>query len=196
MNSVTAAGCIIVQGYVNTLGADYTSVYSACGKLLNLAMLPSVTAGFVLHTFVGQNYGSGKMRRISQGVWTGAVIAIASWLLMGGLMFMIPEHLGALLLNEREHIALTAEFLRPCGAMLLVLNLLFVFRSSVQGMGHPKIPVYSGILEMVLRILVIVRLMPRIGFSAAAYAEIVAWFGALVLNGGDWFRCIRKKDLV
>jgi hypothetical protein len=40
----------------------------------------------------------------------------------------------------------------------------------------------SGILEMVLRIFVISFFIGRIGFRAAAYAEIFAWTGALLLN--------------
>ena len=44
------------------------------------------------------------------------------------------------------------------------------------------IPMCSGILEMVLRILIIVLFLSRIGFQAAAYAEIAAWMGALILN--------------
>ena len=56
MNSITAVGCMMVQGYVNTLGAVYTSAYSASGKLLNLMMLPGITAGFALSAFVHTKY--------------------------------------------------------------------------------------------------------------------------------------------
>lgn len=40
----------------------------------------------------------------------------------------------------------------------------------------------SGLLEMALRILVIVVCVPRIGIEPTAYAEVIAWIGALALN--------------
>lgn len=36
--------------------------------------------------------------------------------------------------------------------MIFAVNFLFVFRSGVQAMGYPFIPMCSGIVEMVLRI--------------------------------------------
>jgi Na+-driven multidrug efflux pump len=65
---------------------------------------------------------------------------------------------------------------------MITLNVLFTVRSCVQGMGKPMLPMVSGIMEMVLRILVISVFIGRIGFKAAAYAEIAAWTGALLIN--------------
>jgi hypothetical protein len=46
---------------------------------------------------------------------------------------------------------------------------------------------------MALRMLVIVVCVPRIGFVATAYAEVVAWIGALVLNYIAYVIVINKK---
>jgi len=191
MNSVTAVGCMVVQGYVNALGAAFTSAYSACSKYLNLAMLPSLTAGFSLSAFVSQNKGAGSVQRICEGVWVGIGIAFVSWLVVGGMMIFFPNQLAGLILNEVNTISLTAEFLRICGSVLLLLNLLFVFRSTVQAMGYPLIPMFSGMLEMALRIPAIMLMMKRIGFRATAYAESIAWLGALLLNAVAYIILIR-----
>lgn len=60
MNSITAVGCMVVQGYVNDCGVAYTSAYSVCSKYLNLFMLPALTAGFAISPFVSQNFGAKK----------------------------------------------------------------------------------------------------------------------------------------
>ncbi|MBE5801452.1 MAG: MATE family efflux transporter [Clostridiales bacterium] len=192
MNAVTAVGCMVVQGYVNALGAVFTSAYSVCSKVLNLVMLPSLTAGFSLSAFVSQNKGAGSIQRIREGVRAGILIGFVSWLVVGSVMLLIPHQLAGVMLNESETISLTAEFLRICAIPLLLLNLLFVFRSTVQGMGYPLIPMCSGILEMALRIPVIVLMMTNIGFRATAYAEGVAWFGALLLNVVAYIVLIRR----
>jgi len=90
--------------------------------------------------------------------------------------------LGHLLLTGSEQIKLVCIFLPRCGAMLILVDALFVIRSCVQGMGKPMLPMISGILEMVLRILVISIFIGGLGFKAAAYAEIFAWGGALAVN--------------
>ena len=49
-------------------------------------------------------------------------------------------------------------------------------------MGHPVPTMWSGVLEMCIRIVVVYSLMGTVGFRAAAYAEICAWVGALLFN--------------
>lgn len=182
MNSVTAVGCMIVQSYINTLGVVYTSAYSVCNKYINFFMLPSVTAGFAICAFTSQNFGAEKYDRIEQGIRIGVMIGIISYLICGGIMVIIPDVLAMIMLNGHRTIQLTADFLRICGSLFFTLNFLFIYRSAVQGMGKPFIPMLSGFLEMALRIFVIVFFLPGIGFPAAAYAEVIAWIGALIIN--------------
>ena len=192
MNSVTAIGCMIVQSYVNALGVAYTSAYSACNRYVNLFMLPSVTAGFAVSAFTSQNYGAKKYDRIRSGVRVGLMIGLVSYLVLGTAMVLFPQELAKLFLNGQEPIALAANFLRICGSMFLTLNFLFVYRSTVQGMGKPLVPMCSGLLEMGLRILVIAVYLPQIGFPATAYAEVIAWLGALGLNYAAYLIGMRK----
>ena len=182
MNSVTAVGCMLVQSYVNSLGVVYTSAYSACNKYINLFMLPAVTASFAVSAFTGQNYGAGKYDRIRSGVRTGLIIGLVSYAIASGFMLLLSETLAELMLSGSSAIELTSDFLRICGCMFFTLNFLFIYRSAVQGMGKPLIPMLSGCMEMILRILVIALFLPQIGFISTAYAEISAWIGALLLN--------------
>ena len=194
MNSVTAVGCMIVQSSVNALGVVYTSAYSACNKYVHLFMLPSVTAGFAVSAFTSQNYGAKKYDRIKAGVHVGLMIGLVSYLVLGSIMIFLPETLAKLLLNGRQPIALAIVFLRVCGSMFFALNFLFIYRSAVQGMSKPFVPMCSGLLEMGLRILVIMLFLSRIGFEATAYAEVLAWAGALLLNFIAYLTVIRKKQ--
>lgn len=182
MNSITALGCMVVQRYVNNCGADYTTAYSVCSKYLNLFMLPSLTAGFAVSAFVSQNYGAVKIERIRQGINVSVGIALVSYLLLGSTMFILPKQLAGFMLNEEVTIGLVVEYMKICGLGLILLNLLFIYRNVVQGMGHPFIPMLSGIAEMLLRIPAIILLLPSFEFKATAFAEIIAWIGALSLN--------------
>lgn len=195
MNSVTAVGCMIVQSYVNLLGVVCTSAYSACNKYINLFMLPAVTAGFSVSTFTSQNFGAKKWENIKAGVQIGLVIGTVSYLLLGSSMVLFPKSLAKIMLNGQKAVLVASEFMRICGSMLFLLNFLFVFRSAVQGMGKPLAPMCSGVLETTLRMLIIVLFLPRVGFSATAYAEVVAWTGALAVNLLAYIRVMKKERL-
>ncbi len=182
MNSVTSVGCIFVQSCINGYGVAYTSAYSVCNKYLNLFMLPGITLGFAVSVFSGQNFGAGEFGRIRGGMKSACLLALFWSLFLGIILFFFAKPLAGLMLAGQEAIAYTSAFLKFLSLFLVLLNLLFVFRSCVQGMGKPAVPMCSGIVEMAIRIGVIFFGLPVFGFTAAVYAEGAAWIGALLIN--------------
>lgn len=182
MNSITSVGCIFVQSCINAYGVIYTSAYSVCSKYLNLFMLPGITVGFSISAFTGQNFGAKEYDRIQSGVKTACYIAFVSTLLLGTVLYFFSYPLAALMLTGDTSIEYTSVFLRFFAFTLILLNLLFVFRCCVQGLGRPFFPMCSGIAEMLIRIPAIYIGLPIYGFKATAYAEGLAWIGALIIN--------------
>ena len=182
MNSITAVGCMVVQYFVNGLGVAYTTAYSACVKFLNLFMQPACTAGFVMSSFTSQNLGAQKYKRITQGLHVCLGIAAVTYIVLGSVTVFFPGFLAGILMNGEEPISLAKEYLPACGVMLFTVDFLFIYRSAVQGLGRPLIPMLSGIIEMLMRIFVIVFFLDIFGFMSTAYADIAAWIGALLMN--------------
>ena len=182
MNSITAIGCMVVQHFINRYGVDYTTAYSACCKYLNLFMNPAATAGNAMSAFTSQNYGARRYDRIKEGLRICLTISFVTYILLGSLMFFFPETLIRFFIDGEESVRLACEFMPVCGISIIAVDFLFVVRNGVQGMGDPVLPMWSGVLEMVLRIVAISLLIGTIGFKAAAIAEICAWTGALLLN--------------
>ncbi len=195
MNSITAVGCMVVQYFVNGYGVVYTAAYAACSKYLNLFMNPAATAGSAMSAYTSQNYGAGEYDRIRQGFRVCAGISVVSYVLLGSCMVFFPRFLANILLTGEEQIALACQFLPRCGALLILVDVLFVVRSGVQGMGKPMLPMISGVVEMILRIWVISFFIGRLGFPATAYAEIGAWIGALLINAYAYHK-EQKKNLL
>lgn len=182
MNSITAIGCMVVQHFINSYGVDYTTAYSACSKFLNLFMNPAATAGNAMSAYTSQNYGAGRFDRIKQGLRVCLTISFVTYVCLGSLMVLFPEPLVRILIQGDEAVRLACQFLPLCGISIIAVDCLFVVRNAVQGMGDPVLPMWSGVLEMVLRIGAISLLIGTVGFRAAAIAEICAWTGALALN--------------
>ncbi len=182
MNSITAIGCMAVQAVVNGFGVDYTSAYAVCSKYINLFMNPACTSGLAMSAFTGQNYGAERYDRIREGLKVCLMISFVSYLIFGSIMVFGYRQLADFMLKGERPIGLAGQYFPVAGMMLICVDLLFVFRSAVQGMGYPMIPMLSGVAEMVLRIGIILLLMNRLGFVATALAEASAWVGALLIN--------------
>ena len=182
MNSITAVGCMVVQYFVNGLGVAFTSAYSACSKFLNMFMQPAATAGVAMSSYTSQNYGAKRFDRIKEGLKVCLTISVVAYIIFGSAMTFFPRALARLILTGDEQVGYAAQFLPMCGVMILAVDMLFVIRNGVQGMGFPVIPMVSGIAEMFLRIGAIVLLINELGFRATAVAEIFAWVGALIIN--------------
>lgn len=182
MNSITSVGCIFVQSCINGCGVDYTSAYSVCNKYLNFFMLPGITIGFAISSFSGQNYGAKEFDRIRSGTKTASLMAVISALLLGIILFFFSEPLAKLMLTGQTAVDHASTFLKFLALFIVLLNLLFVFRSCVQGLGKPVVPMCSGIIEMVIRIPAVYYGLPVFGYTAAVYAEGTAWVGALTVN--------------
>ena len=184
---------MVVQFFINGFGVAYTTAYSACSKYLNLFMNPASTAGNAMSAYTSQNYGAGEYGRIRDGLKVCLSIALAAYLVLGTLMVFMPEFLSKILLGGEEAIRLASQVLPICGVAIIAVDFLFVFRSGVQGMGNPVVPMWSGALEMVLRITVITTLIGKIGIRAAALAEVSAWTGALIVNVITFCRILLPK---
>ena len=61
MNSIFSIGSIIMQGSINALGDDIIAAHLGSRKVAEMFMQPLVTIGTACSTFVGQNYGAGKI---------------------------------------------------------------------------------------------------------------------------------------
>ena len=144
MNSITAVGCMTVQYYVNGISVAAASAYAACSKYINMFMQPACTAGATISAFTGQNFGAGRFDRIREGLYFCIRIALVSYAILGMAMFFFPRFLASLLLEGTEQIGYAVEFMPICGVMLFAVDLLFVYRSTVQGMGFPLLPMLSG----------------------------------------------------
>lgn len=64
---------------------------------------------------------------------------------------------------------------------LPILYILHTYRNALQGLGNTVIPMFSGIVELLMRVGIALFLPLFMGQEGIYYAEIVAWTGAALL---------------
>lgn len=180
--SITAIGSIMLQSANNALGTACVAAFTAAMriKMFFLCMLESL--GMAMATFCGQNYGAGKPERIWQGV-KAAVGMMSVYVIMVNLILWACSEEFTLLFvdaSEQEIIADSALFLHISATFFPFLGILCILRYSIQGAGYTQFAMFSGVAEMIARILVSVIAVPLWGFWAVCFGDPLAWVFAVV----------------
>lgn len=179
-SSIIALGTIVVQFALNTLGTTEIAAYTAASKLDNLGILPLMSFGIAMATYVGQNHGANKPHRIRQGIFQCSLMSIAFAIFIGVIDVCFGDNLSALFLTgDAVAIKLSHEFLIVNGVCYSLLALLFVFRYSLQGLGYSFVPTVAGIAELVMRSICAIALTSVIGYAGTCIANPLAWIGSL-----------------
>ena len=175
--SITAIGSIMLQSANNALGTACVAAFTAAMriKMFFLCMLESL--GIAMATFCGQNYGAGKPERIWTGVKAASLMMIVYVAAVAIILWGFSEKFVLLFVDpsETEIIADAALFLHISVSFFPVLGLLCILRYSIQGAGYTKLAMFSGISEMIARILVSVVVVPLWGFWAVCFGDPTAW---------------------
>ena len=175
--SITAIGSIMLQSSNNALGTACVAAFTAAMrvKMFFLCMLESL--GIAMATYCGQNYGAGKPLRIWQGVKVSSGMMVVYVLLVNLILWTSAEKFALLFVDpdETEIIADTALFLHVSASFFPVLGLLCILRYSIQGAGYTRLALFSGVSEMIARILVSVIAVPLWGFWAVCFGDPTAW---------------------
>ena len=180
MNSVTAAGGMILQFFVNLMGSAYVAAYSVCMKFAGLFEQFGMSVGLAILTFVGQNKGAGKYDRIRKGVRQGLALCTIVNIPLALIQIVIPEKICGLMLSTPDTIGYCARFMPILGISLFALGWLFVFRYAVQGLGNTVVPMFSGFLEVAMR-LIFGFTLGKMSFTGIAISEVSAWIGAFIM---------------
>ena len=196
MNSITAIGVVVLQGAVDALGSLYVAAYTVASRVVSLADNATVVIGIAISTYAGQNIGAGNVERTKQGVKAAALISLVFSSAIAAVMILLGKPICSAFLKAGEEDVVSAAYpyLLICSVMLWSLSLLFVFRSSLQGIGNTFVPMLSGIIELGARIAVVTILPSSLGFSKIGIAEVSAWFCAMVFLMFGYFREIRRKQ--
>ena len=193
--SVMCIGQLAMQTGVNSLGSVAVAGYTAATKVDQLSVLMNNAFGIALSSFVAQNYGAGKYRRISEGVRACLVQIELCNVLMCALLLGCRHLVVPLFLDSptAEVIRYSDGYLFAVCPFYVVLGLLMVFRTAIQSMGNSRTPFEACVIELVMRILGSVGLAALLAPYGLSYTGIclshtLAWLGATALLVPGYFR--------
>ena len=196
-SAVIAIGGMILQSIVNTFGVIFVAGFTATNKLYGLLEMAAISFGHAMSTYTGQNLGAQNFKRIKKGVRAGAKMAIMTAVATSVIMIVFGRYFIALFVDgsntESEAvIAYAYHYLFTMSLFLFILYLLYIYRSALQGMGNTGVPLFSGVVELVMRIGSALILPYFINEYGVYMAEVLAWTGATILLILCYYRTERR----
>lgn len=180
--SIIAIGAVILQVALNNLGPVAVASYAASQKVDALALMPMMSFGMAMAAYTAQNYGARKFHRISEGVKKCVYMSVGFALVVGVFNAVFgPQLVGLFVAEEAEQVVeYGGMYLLVQGSCYWVLALLFIFRSTLQGLGQSVVPTIAGIMELIMRAGAALILCEMWGFLGACWASPLAWIGSAV----------------
>ena len=129
-----------MQTFVNNMGTSYVAAYAACTKILSLFEQPANTVGLALLTFVGQNYGAGKIQRMRKSVKVCLLMSYGAAILVSAALYGFAELLYRLFTTDSNVVRIGADmmhFLLPSYFMYVVIGIL---SGALRGAGRVLVP--------------------------------------------------------
>lgn len=178
--SITAIGSIMLQSANNALGTACVAAFTAAMRIKMFVMCPLDALGMAMATYSGQNYGAGKPERIWMGIKSASLMMVVYSVAIAIVMWGLADKFALLFISpdETEIMKDTVLFLHINTSFFILLGLLSILRYSIQGVGYTRLSMFSGVAEMVARVLVSLILVPALGFLGVCLGDPTAWLFA------------------
>lgn len=197
MASVLAVGSIILQKGINQLGKEILTAHTASRRMFEFLMMPLQAAATACSTFVGQNFGAKQFHRIRQAVKQVLGLELAWSLFSVTVAFLCGDRMIQILIDtDNVNIIWNAHLnLRVCTLFFFPLGVLFVLRENMQAMGHRIAPVCSSGIELVVKVLSCIFVIPVLKYTGVVLTEPVIWLMCAVYMGIIYTISIKKLHI-
>lgn len=196
--SITAIGSIMLQSANNALGTACVAAFTAAMRIKMFFMCALDSLGIAMATYSGQNYGAGKPIRIWQGIKSSYVMMLVYVAAINIIIWCFAEKFALLFIDpsETEVIKDTALFLHINLSFFPLLGSLIILRYTIQGAGYTKLAMFSGVSEMVARIMVSLVVVPLFGYLGVCYGDPTAWLFANLFLAPAFIYVYRRLKLI
>ena len=192
--SITAIGVMVLQSSINSFGSVVVAAHTAASKVEQLVMQPSITFGITMATYSAQNLGAGKIQRIKDGVKKCSIVSLIVSIVCGLVVVFFGDSFTRLFIKgaSSDVIRYSQQYLNTVAIFFPILGLLFIYRSSLQGIGDAFVPMMAGAAELVARVIVSLTLPLLIGYTAICLASPLAWIAATIPLALAYFKRINS----
>lgn len=168
---------VIIQAGVNTLGTDNVTAWATYGKVDGLYWMMINALGISATTFVGQNFGAGRLDRVRKGAGACMVIGVVLTASVGAVLYNGGHLLVELFTTDLQVQAISMDSLHFMVPTFITYIAIEILSGTLRGVGDAWMPlVITGIGVCAVRVLWIMLVLPHYHtIIGAAFCYPLTW---------------------
>ena len=105
-----------------------------------------------VNSFVGQNYGAGKMRRVKSGFQVAMTLMMIWGFLCTLVLIVFPEFIFQIFIRERDVLPMGVSYLRILGVCQMFVCMEGCSTGVFNGLGETRVPSVVSVVFNLMRI--------------------------------------------
>lgn len=176
---------IIIQTAINGEGTDTVAAWTVYGKLDVVFWMIVSAFGIAITTFVGQNYGAGKIDRVRKGIRCCLGMTVVSTVVVSTLLYVTCGGIYTLFTDDTEVLRIGVEMTRFLVPTYITYICIEILSGALRGVGDCWIPTLICLTGVCLiRVVWIMAAVPRIpGVRSIIFSYPLTWVITTVLFG-------------
>ena len=168
---------VIIQAGVNTLGTDNVTAWATYGKVDGLYWMMINALGISVTTFVGQNFGAGRLDRVRKGAGACMVIGVVLTASVGVVLYNGGHLLVELFTTDQQVQAISMDLLHFMVPTFITYIAIEILSGTLRGVGDAWMPlIITGIGVCAVRVLWIMFVLPHYHtIIGAAFCYPLTW---------------------
>lgn len=153
---------VIIQSSVNALDIDTIAAWTAYSKIDALFWMIIGAFGISITTFVGQNYGAGKVERVHKGIKICLQMTFVTSIVISGILYIFGGYIYRLFTNDIAVLEKGIEILHFLVPFFVTYICIEILSGALRGVSDCWIPMLITCLGVcVLRVLWILFVVPH-----------------------------------
>ena len=183
---------ILIQSGINSFGAVPMAAWTAFGKTDSLIWMISGAFGVAITTFVGQNFGAQKYRRVRQSVRACLTMSVAITGTLSVLILLFRRALLGIYTTDPEVVQVGAYLMSVIVPFAVTFMPVEIFAGAMRGTGYSLVPTaitcFFVCVARILWLIFVVRRWHSLFMLAVCYP--ITWvmaamvFFVVYLRGG------------
>ncbi len=153
---------IIIQTSLNSLGTATIAAHTAFAKIDAIYWMISGAFSISIITFIGQNYGAKKYKRMKKSIQVCLLMDFVASLFLSGVMLLFGPYLLQLFTTDPKIIQIGMQIIHIIAPSYCLFIFIEILSSSLRGMGNVMVPMLMTCFGVcILRIIWIFFFIPQ-----------------------------------
>lgn len=165
---------ILLARIITTYGTDAVAAQKVGLQIESITYIVMGSLSGAVSSFIGQNFGAKKFKRILTGYRMSLLLGILYALVTTSVFILFSEPLAKLFTQDIDTISQASAYLKIIGVSQIFMAMEMITTGVYSGIGLPKIPAVISIVFTSLRIPLAISLTPLLGLDGVWWSIAIS----------------------